>query len=101
VPVHIAIASRLHYTSAKWNFCHLRLVSNTQLYQAFKAKDDPQGQGQGLGLQGQGLTNFTDYWTYHFCQRMSSWTVVLAYAPMPNLACLFIYSVAKTQHFAP
>jgi len=30
-------------------------VSNTKTYQAFKAKDHPQGQGQGLGLQGRGV----------------------------------------------
>ena len=30
--------SRHHHTSAAGNFCHLRLVSNTKSYQAFKAK---------------------------------------------------------------
>ena len=44
VPVHIATASRHHHTSAAGNFCHLWLVSNTKSYQAFKAKDHPQGQ---------------------------------------------------------
>jgi len=37
------------------NFCQWRLVSKTKSYQAFKAKDHPQG--QGLGFQGQGQTS--------------------------------------------
>jgi len=52
-----AMAADSHI-SASGNFCHLRLVSNTKSYQAFKAKakkkDQSRGQGQGLGLQGQG-----------------------------------------------
>ena len=36
------------HTNAAGNFCHLHLVSNTKSYQAFKAKDHPQGQGKDL-----------------------------------------------------
>jgi len=38
--IYIATASRHHHTIAAGNFCHLRLVSNTKSYQAFKAKSN-------------------------------------------------------------
>ena len=64
--------SRQHHTSAAGNFCHLRLVSITKSYQAFKAKVKNldckdkakelmhQGQGQGFGPQGQSQTPRTN-----------------------------------------